>query len=248
MNTHPLAVKTAAALLVAALHAAPARAQKQLSDYAQPGLKDLSATVKVLSYNNRELAKLGKGYSELYKLERQEIWCREPGQVRIQGKKGLLTVRNVTNGDRRLTEVSTLRIRKVESLAKEPGKGDSISDLGIITPGWVSRVQSQWLRTETRNGRPHEVFQFWHPEDRRAKRTIVVDPATKVMVECIAHHRGRRRTGFKRRIVYSEPKQFNGIWVPTRAAVYNDENKLGGEVRYDSIKVNSGLQESLFKI
>ena len=250
MSAPSLAIKIGlfALTLGVGLGARPALAQKELSDYAQPGLKDLTASVKLLSYDNRELSKLGKGFAELYKLESREIWCKEPACVRVQGKKGIMTLRSVTNGDRRKVEVPTMRIRKVENVADEPGKADSIIDLGLVTPAWLRTVQSRWLRTETRNGKPHQVFEFWHPEDARAKHTIVLDPATKTIVEHIAHHRSQRKKSFKRRVVYSEPKQINGVWIPTRAAAYSPANKLAGEVRYDKIQINTGLPDSLFKI
>jgi hypothetical protein len=250
MGAQSLEIKIGLYMLAAGvgLCARPALAQKELSDYAQPALKDLTASVKLLSHNNRELSKMGKGFAELYKLESREIWCKEPSCVRVQGKKGIMTLRSITNGDRRKVEVPTMRIRKVENVKDEPGKADSISDLGVITPAWLRTVQSRWLRTETRDGKPHHVFEFWHPEDSKAKHTIVLDPATKTVVEHIAHHRAQRKKGFKRRVVYSEPKQVNGVWIPTRAAAYSPDNKLAGEVRYDKIQINTGLPDSLFKI
>jgi len=224
-----------------------AHAQKSLDDYTQPALKDLSASVGVLSHNDRELRKIGKGYSDAYKLGQQEVQCREPSQVRFQGKKGLFTIRYITNGNRKLTEVPTLRIRKVDDISKEPGKGDSISDLGVITPAFADRVEAKWLRSETRDGATLQVFEFWYKEDPRRRHTVSMDPATKTIVEHIDHHRSKKKPGFRKRLLFSQPKQVNGVWVPTRAALYNGENKLSAEVKYESIKVNTGLAEKLFK-
>jgi hypothetical protein len=224
-----------------------AHAQKTLDAYAQPALKDLSASVDVLSHNDGELRKIGKGYVDAYKLAKQEVQCREPSQMRFQGKKGLFTIRYITNGARKLTEVPTLRIRKVDDISKEPGKGDSISDLGVITPAWADRVEAKWVRAETKGGANLQVFEFWYKEDPRRRHTISVDPATKTIVEHIDHHRSKKKPGFRKRLVFSQPKQVNGVWLPTRAALYNGENKLSAEVKYESIQVNSGLSEKLFK-
>jgi hypothetical protein len=240
----PLATCAFAAALALA---APAQAQKSLDDYVQPALKDLSATIDVISHNDRELSKIGKGYVDAYKLAQQEVQCREPLQVRLQGKKGVFTIRYITNGNRRLTEVPTLRIRKVEDISREPSKGDSISDLGVITPSWADQVEAKWVRQETRNGKNLQVFEYWYKQDPRRKHTIFLDPTTKTMVEHIDHHRSKKKTGFRKRLVFSEPRQLNGVWLPTRAALYNGENKLGAQVKYESIKVNTGLSESLFK-
>jgi hypothetical protein len=230
------------------LHAGPAHAQKNLDAFAQPALKDLTAGVRVLSHNSRELRKIGKSFEEGYKLERQEISCKEPGMVRYQGKKGLLTLRYITNGNRRLSEVSTFRIRKNEDISKEPNKGETIADLGVITPAWVDRVESKWLRTEERGGKRVEVFQYWYKEDPRYLHTIVVDPTTKTIIETTAHHRSRKKPGFKKRFVYSEVTRINGVNLPQRVGVYNGENKLAAELRYEGIRVNTGLPDTLFKL
>jgi len=226
--------------------ARPARAQKALSDYVQGNLKDLSVSVDVVSKDDAELEKIGKGYVDAYRLGKQEIWAKEPGRMRFQGKQGVFVIRYVTNGLRKLTEVPSLHIHKVEDISKEPGKGDSISDLGIITQSWVDSVESRWLRTETRDGKALQVFEIWNKEDPRARRTFWIDPTTRTVVEHISHYRARNKPGFRKRLVYSDPKQVGGIWMPTKVSMYNTDNKLAGVLHYDGIKVNTGVADSLF--
>lgn len=225
----------------------PAPAQKGLDGFAQAGLQDLTASVAVLSKNDAELQKIGKGYVDAYRLNKQELWAKEPGLFLFQGKQGVLTIRYVTNGGRKLMEVAGLRIRHVDDIAQEPGKGDSLADLGIITPAWVQRITAQWLRTETRNGKQLQVFEYWFSQDPRSKHTIWVDPATKTMVDHIAHHRNPKRPGFKKRFVFSEVKQYGGVSAPTRVDLYNGENKLAASMRYDAIKINTGLPDKMFQ-
>jgi hypothetical protein len=228
--------------------AAPASAQKTLDAYAQPSLKDVSASVDVVSKNDRELGKIGKGYVDAYKLTEQVIQYKEPGRVRFQGKRGLFTIRYITNGGSKLTEVPTLRIRKKADISKEPAKGDSINDLGVLTPSWAARVQDRWLRTETREGKTLQVFEYWYKEDPRYRHTLWIDPETRTIAEHVAHHRNPKRPGFKKRFVYGDVKQVNGVWLPTKVMLYNGENNLAATMRYESIKVNAGLKDSLFSI
>ncbi|MFN3648076.1 MAG: hypothetical protein ACK47B_00740 [Armatimonadota bacterium] len=225
---------------------APVFAQKTLDHYIQPSLKDLSASVDVVSKNDRELAKIGKGYVDAYKLSKQEVWAKEPGRVRFQGKQGVFTIRYVTNGNRKLTEVPTLRIKDVDDISQEPSKGDSIVDLGVISTTWANRVVSRWLRTEQRAGKTVQIFQTWYKEDPRRKYTFVLDPATKTVVERIEHHRNKKKEGYRKRLVYSEVKQVDGVSVPTRVELYNGEGKLAGVMKYDAIKINSGLPDTMF--
>lgn len=220
-------------------------AEKPLDDYAQPGLRDLAAKIKILSHDDRALSKISKDFPKGFTLGSQEIWCKEPGKVRFQGKKGLFTIRQVTNGNRKLFEAPA--VHKVDDITKEPGKGDSIADLGLITPGWIDTVQHEWLRTETRDGKPVQVYQYWNKEDPRARHTIIVDPATKTVLENISHFRSKKKPGFRKKLVYSAHQQINGIWVPTRVTVYNGEDKRGGEMQYESIRINGGIDDKLFK-
>ncbi len=237
------------ALAAVSLAAMPARAQqKSLETYAQPALKDVFATVRVLSHNDGELNKIGKGYADAYKLTGQEIWCKEPNKVRFQGHQGILHIKYITNGSRRLMEIDTLHIRKMEDIEQEPNKGDSIADMGVMTPDWIRRVDHRWIRAENRDGKTLQVFDYWYKADPNAIHTIWVDPATKTIVEHIAHHRSKKRPGFKRRLVYSEPHQVNGIWMPSLVTIYNGENRQAAQMRYDNVKVNTGVPDNLFKL
>lgn len=241
-----LGALTSAAAAGVLLLGRPVLAQKTLDFYVQPGLKDLTSTVKVISKSDKELEKIGSGYVDVYRMDKRQIMCKEPNRVRLEGKQGVFTIRYVTNGDRKLTEVPTLRIHKVDDISKEPGKGDSIFDLGVITQSWVDGTQSRWLRTETRDNKTLQVFEVWDSADPRSRRTVWFDPSNHTVVERITHHRNKNKSGFRKRLVYSEPKQVNGIWLPTRVQLFNADNKLAADVRYDSIQVNSNLADSLF--
>jgi hypothetical protein len=230
-----------------ALGQAPAWAQNSLDFYAQPTLKDLTASIKVINRNDAELKKIGKGYVDVYKLSSQQLMAREPGQVRFQAKRGILGVRRITSGGQQLFEVPGLGHRKVDDVTKKPGKADSITDLGVITPSWLRKVNSQWLRTENRGGKTLHVFETSYKDDTAYRRTLVMDPATRTMVEVISEHRERSQPGFKKRFVFSAPKQISGVWIPTRCDLYSPDNRLAASMQYDDIKVNTGLQDSLFR-
>ena len=240
------AVVPVALLLLAAR---PASAQKSLDEYAQPGLKDLTASLKVLSHNNKELAKIGKDYVDAYTLEHQQFFWKEPGQARIQGNRGLVHILRITSGGRQMFEVSglaVLRNRHTEDVNKKPGKADTILDLGVFTPAWVQSVESRWVRAENRDGKTLQVFDFWYPADPGAKHTIWIDPVTKTVAEHVYHWRGKTNT-IKKRFVFGDVKQVNGVELPTTVSIYNDEGKQAAAMRYETLKVNESLSDSLFK-
>jgi outer membrane lipoprotein-sorting protein len=246
MHQRRLAVRFLLPLAAALCVARAAWAGPNLKEFIQPNLEDISASVKVISKSDAELKKMGKSYVEANKLNEQEIHCKEPSRVRMQGKKGLFTIRYVTNGTRKLTEVPTLRIHKVDDIAAEPGKGDLIYEIGLITGSWVDRVEDTFVRTEDRDGKTVHVFEFRFKEDPNAKHTILVDPVTKTILEHTAHHRNQALPGYKKRVVFSEVRNISGVNVPTRATLVNSENRVAAVLRYDNIKVNSGLKDKLF--
>lgn len=223
-------------------------ANPTLDAYAQSTLKDLAASIDVLSKNDQELDKMGKGFRDAYTLTSQEISFKEPGLGRFEGKKGVLTVRRVTTLRQQLFEVPLLRVRKVEDISTKPGKADSVADLGLITPAWADGVESKWLRAEQRDGKMLQGFDVWSKSDPQSRHTLWIDPVTKTVVEHIHFHRNPGKTGFRKRLVYSEVKQVNGVWVPTRVSLYNSENKLAAVMRYERVRVNTGLSDSLFRI
>jgi hypothetical protein len=230
----------------ALVSARPAAAQQPLNSFVQPALQDVTAKIKIVSKNGAALKKVDKSAQQAYQLSSREVWCKEPGLVRFQGKKGLTTVRYVTRGDKRLLHINFPPVRKVEDVSKEPNKADTISDLGVITRSWVDLVEDKWLRTEKVDGKSLQVYQYFYKGDKRAKHTIWVDPTTKTIVDHIAHHRAKKRPGFKKRLVYREVKQINGVWLPTRVELFNSDNELAAVMQYESIKVNSNLSDKLF--
>ena len=235
------------ALLLLAVR--PACAQKSLDEYAQPELKDLTASLKVLSHNNKELAKIGKDYVDAYTLEHQQFFWKEPGQARIQGNRGPIHILRITSGGRQMFEVSglaVLRNRHTEDVNKKPGKADTILDLGVFTPAWAQSVESRWIRAESRDGKTLQVFDFWYPADPGAKHTLWIDPTTKTVVEHVYHGRGKHN-GIKKRFVFGDVKQCNGVELPTTVCIFNDEGKQAAAMRYETLKVNESLPDKLFR-
>ena len=47
---------------------------------------------------------------------------------------------------------------------------------------------------------------------------------------------------------YDGMKQDSGVWYPTKVTVRNSENVVAGITQYESVKVNGGLDDSIFKV
>ena len=224
-------------------------AEKKLDAFVQAGLQDVSVSIAIEARKDPELKKIGKDYVTAFKLTAQQIQCKEPDRFRFQGRKGILTFRTITNGYRKLTEVTgipLLRQRKSRDISQDPGKADTVADLGILSKSWVARIRSEWRRQETRNRKLLSVFDYWYRGDPGRRHTLWIDPGTRTIVEQVYHERDPRAPTYRKRIVYSEVKQINGIWMPTRATIYNGEGREAAVMRYARCLVNTGLSDKLF--
>jgi len=72
------------------------------------------------------------------------------------------------------------------------------------------------------------------------------DPAKRITVRRVWYS----RTGkYRARFEYKDPVEAApGIWIPTRAEVYNASQRFGGRTVNSNIKVNQGLDDSLFRV
>jgi hypothetical protein len=90
------------------------------------------------------------------------------------------------------------------------------------------------------------VFELWFTDEPNSRHHFVwMDPEKRIILRRDVHHRSG---GLKMRFLLKEPKKVAGVWVPTRVEVLNAEGRLGAVTRYTSVKVNTGLSESLFRI
>jgi hypothetical protein len=237
----------AVAALLAVSLAGSARAEEALGKYAQPALRDFAATATLVQKNDAELRKIDNSFVQAYRFKESLIQYKEPMKLRIDSKAGLLSVRYVINGKRKATQVPGLRINKVKDITGRPGEEQGMLDSGIITPGFLADgVASRFLGQQTLDGRKVPAFEFWYTDEPNSRHHFVwMDPAKRFILRHDVHHRSG---GLKMRFIFQQPTRVAGIWVPTRVGVYNAENRLGAITRYGSIKVNTGLSESLFRI
>jgi outer membrane lipoprotein-sorting protein len=228
------------------LAARGAETQETLDRYAQPALQDLSATAVVAQKSDPALKQIGDGFEKGYRIGRSSLKLKEPGKVRVEGKYSFFSVVYVINGDKKLTSVPTLHIHKVKNIATRPGERQTSLDIGFFTPSLLPQLSSQFVRYETRGGKRLAVFDLWFKaEPGGRKHTVWIDPATRTIVERQVFH---RRGGLKMRYLYQNPTRYaEGVWLPTRVDLYNAAGQQAAVTRYDDVRVNAGLSDSLFQ-
>jgi hypothetical protein len=232
--------------LLAPLASGASVAAESLENYAQPNVRDIRATVLVDKKSDDALREIGKDEPKGYGIKRSQFSLKEPDKVRVEGKYGLISILYVINGDRKMR--STLGVRKVKNIATRPGERYTALDLGILTPQVVNRLESRFLRFETRGTKKLPVFEVrFKGEPGGARPNILtIDPTTRTVVERLEMYRTQNRP--KRRFVYLNPVRYaDGVWLPSRVELYSPSGKLGATSQYVDVTVNGGLSDSLFQ-
>jgi len=222
-------------------------AEESLKEYAQPALRDFSATGQIVSKNDAELQKIDKNFAQGYRFRETLIQYKEPMKLRVDSKAGLFSVRYVINGKRKSTQVPGLHINRVRDITGRPGEEQGMLDSGVLTPGFLEdSVASRFVGRQSLDGRTVPVFEFWYTDEPHSRHHFVwIDPEKRVILRHDVHNRSG---GVKVRLMLKQPVRVAGVWVPTRIEVYNPEGRLAAVTQYKQVKVNTGLSESLFRI
>jgi len=236
-----------AALYSLFIIAGGAQAEEALQDYAQPALHDFTATAVIVEKNDDELRQIDPNFAQGYRFRQSIIQYKEPFKLRVDSKVGLFSVRYVINGKRKATQVPGLRINKVKDITGRPGEEQGMLDSGILTPAFLAdSVASRFVGKEKLNGEMVPNFEFWYTDEKHSRHhTVWVDPTKRIIVR---HDVFNRSGGLKMRYMLKQPIQVAWVWVPTRVEVYNASGRLAAVTRYTTVKVNTGLSESLFRI
>ncbi len=211
--------------------------------------KDISADVRVTQSDTKELGKIGSDFSASYSLRNMSLQFKLPDKLRLEGKSATRgNAVMVINGPVRFVEVPRFKIHLVENLEKSPVRRQSLLELsGVLAPDTLKFMTGKCLRQETLDGHKADVFelkytvggsgqhyQIWM--DRENKTTLRRDWLDTD---------GKLKATF----LYDQPREASsGVWVPTRIQVKNGEGVIAAVINLDSIKINSGLDDTLFEV
>ena len=229
------------------LTAGVACGEEALGDFARTDLHDFTASTVIVQKNGPELDKIGRSFAQGYRVRESLIRYKEPQKLRVDAKAGFLSIRYVINGSRKATQVPGLHISKVKNIAGRPGEAQGMLDSGIVTPSFLANaVTSRFIGLEELEGRKVPVFEFWYTADKLSRHhQLWIDPEKRLILRHDVDDRhGHPWVSY----VLKQPLRLAGIWVPTRLEVYGADGRLAAVTRYSSVKVNTGLPDSLFRI
>lgn len=224
-------------------------ADPTMSSYVQTGFKDAAFSAKVQSANQKELAKINQDFAKSYRFKSSNIWLKEPMKLRMESRVEDTDIFFIVNGGKKLVRVPRANINQRDDVSKSPGKRQTPLDFGLLTPSLFNNFfQAKFVRTETGGDfKGDAVFDLTYVPilDDSSRHRIWVDAKTKFTEK----REWYSQQGYLMAVfTYDQAKQFGSVWIPTHMQVKNADGKVGGSTQYTSVKVNVGLEDSMFKV
>jgi outer membrane lipoprotein-sorting protein len=214
-----------------------------IMEYVQRDLRDATFQAKVVTAAQRELQKINRDFGQSYRFDTTNIQVKEPLRLRMEAKVADASLLYVINGTDQLTRIPRLGVNQRVNLRDAPGRRQTLLDFGVLTPALFEELfTAKFVRSDRATG--HQVFDLTYQSPRDTSRMrIWVDPNRKVVSRREWYGQdGRQKATF----LYEEPQQVGGVWFPTRATVRNVENRVAGVMRYENLRVNTGIADSVF--
>jgi hypothetical protein len=207
-------------------------------------IKDLSVALRIVheETNFDELKKIGGAFATSYRVPTYEIAYKAPNKLRVEGKAGILSALLIYVGDSKRYQVGPLK--KTEDTKGNPGKKQSLMDLGIFAKDWLATdYQAVFQRREG----SLVVFKLVQRNTTNPSHEQVwVNPKTLITEKRLSFN---GENVLQKEIHYVKPRELRpGIFVPSRVEIYNQFGKLGAVQVVESVQVNAGVPESLFEL
>ena len=227
------------------IHAAKQSAAHEVSADRVESTKihDLTATMQVNDdeTNIDELKRIGGAFATTYRISHTvNVSYEYPNKARFEGRAFGVGISLIYNGD--LKAYHTPIKSSSMNVANQPGQKQSLLDLGIFAKDYLA---TDWKPTFLREENGLDVFQLsLRAVGNNSKEIVWVNPKTMITERRMSYNGDPKLI---KELRYLKPMQIRpGIWVPTRIEIYNQFGKLGAVQDILNIKVNLGVDESLF--
>ena len=227
--------------LAASQFCAAQKVSTNLHDYVVTKLDNFTTTMVVTNHNDEAGKKINKDFGLIYRIKGDiSLKYKEPNKLRLDAFVGASKFVFIVNGQKQYVH-SSLGLKDVRNLGEEPGKRKTLLDMGMISEGYLSYAEGQYVGTRPYQGTPCAVFRISYKDQKldTSHRMVWIDPKSKVTLKREEYSQeGKLNATF----YYKDPKEIaKGIWFPSRIEVFNNENEKAGETKYRNVKVN-GLE------
>lgn len=211
---------------------------------ATKGFCDLTMVGNVLYKDKKALEKVDSAYARLYDFSSASVSLKTPDKIRMEGKLGMVKFEYVINGTTKIFRAPKVGINKRDDYSDDPAKLQEALDVGIVTPS-IWRFRRVQVVDDPEADANHEVKLLlrWNKGDMRYYIWLDADNLWLKKFE-----KRDSADNLQTRIVYSNPKKAGDlIWMPTKVEMYASDGSKAGVSEFCDIKVNIGLQDSLFQ-
>jgi len=234
-------------LLATLILAAPST---NIYDYVPTGFRDATFVAKVSSADFKELKKINDDFTQSYRFKQSQVWIKDPFMLKMVSTIEDTKITFLMNGGMRQTSIPRSKINLKENVSKKPGKHQTQFDFGMLSPSlFKGFFQAEFVRIDRATG--DGVFDFTYPAILKdtSRHRVWIDLEKKMMTKREWYGQIKINDGrLMASMVYSNPKQENGIWVNQKVTVFNADNKQAGVIVYSGFDLNSGLKDEFFKI
>ena len=218
----------------------------RIQDYVPTKLEDFSATMKVVSFNEREGSKINKDFGYIYRIKSAiQVRYKEENKLRIDGSLGATPATMINNGSRQIVRLGP--VKSNSDLGPSPGKRKTLLDVGLLSEGYLAYTEAEFQGTRPVDGVMCAVFKISYKNKGldTSHRMVWIDPKTKITVKREEYTQdGKPNATF----LYKKPKEVApGIWFPSIIEAYNNEGGKAGVTSYGNVHINTGLGDDVFK-
>jgi outer membrane lipoprotein-sorting protein len=224
------------------------QASSNIKDYVAAKLDDFTAIMRVQQHDDNALRKISKDFGMIYKIKGDiQLRYKEENRMRIDGALGASKATLIVAGEKQIVRIPSLGLSTTDNLGESPGKRKTLLDVGLLSEGYLSYTQAVFKGVRPVVGIQCAVFEISYTDKKldTSHRIVWIDPKTKVVLKREEYSQeGKLNAVF----VYKDPKEIApGVWFPSAIEVTNNQGQKAGTTEYSNVKVNTGLEDSVFK-
>lgn len=211
-----------------------------IHQYAVPStLHELTATVRTISADQDELAKINKDFGDSYRLHEVTYHFTAPDRLEYSTRVGFLSGTWTSTNTENIISIPALHVSKTTAFGRDITKRNTLFMLGLLPENYLDIMRVDYVGADKVWGVNCQVytlrFSTDSPTDYR-RFEIWVDPDKHYVVQKRAWDGGNHQ---HETIAFLNPKEvLPGFWMPTRADAFAPDGKLAGSVQYVDISAS----------
>jgi hypothetical protein len=223
----------------------PLSLSHDIHDYVQPGLRDLTLTLKTGRYDAQAGRKISKEFGMLYKLSGNGTFhYKASNLIRLDGKLYGFNGAFIMDGFTQHIRIGPIHKNQDES--NSPGKVTTLLDFGLLNDFYLSYTEAQFQGEQALDGTPCAVFRLSYPARLHdtSFRLVWLDPRTRTLRKREEHGQdGALHAVY----TFRQPVDVSGVWLPSEIDAANAQGEFVGQTFLVDARPNTGITEALFR-